>query len=64
MPDNQYRPTSQHVTKEASIGGIGITTKAAKQISSSGKAAQDKRKDNKAEKAEEAQGSSSKDQGK
>jgi len=36
---------------EASAGGIGISTKAAKQLSSSGKAAKDKRKNNSAEKA-------------
>jgi hypothetical protein len=63
MPDNQDRPTSQHVVKEASTGGIGISTKDAKQLSSSGKAAKDKRKDNSAEKAK-TQGGSSKDQAK
>jgi len=51
------------VVKEASTGGIGISTKDAKQLSSSGKAAKDKRKDNSAEKAK-TQGGSSKDQAK
>lgn len=51
------------MVKEASVGGIGISAKAAKQLSSSGKAAQDKRKDLSAEKAK-PQGGSSKDNAK
>jgi hypothetical protein len=62
MPDNKDRPTTQHVVKDASVG-IGISTKEAKQLSSSGRAAKEKRKDSQAEKAK-TQGGSSKDQAK
>ena len=59
-PNNKDRLTSQHIVKIASTRGISISTKDAKQLSSSGKVAKDKRKDNNTEKAK-TKGSSSKD---
>lgn len=50
------------MVKDASLEGIGISSKAAKQLSSSGKAAKEKRKDYSTE--AKNQGGSSKDQAK